>query len=109
MPAGEFSGGWRMRVALGAILFLKPDILLLDEPTNYLDLEGTLWLENYLKTYPHTVLIVSHDRDLLNRAVGSILHLDKRKADALHRRLRRLRGNAARKAAARNEADEEAG
>ena len=68
-----------MRVALGAILFLKPDILLLDEPTNYLDLEGTLWLENHLKTYPHTVLIVSHDRDLLNRAVGSILHLDKGK------------------------------
>ena len=66
----EFSGGWRMRVALGAILFLKPDILLLDEPTNYLDLEGTLWLENHLRTYPHTVLIVSHDRDLLNRAVG---------------------------------------
>ena len=75
----EFSGGWRMRVALGAILFLKPDILLLDEPTNYLDLEGTLWLENHLKTYPHTVLIVSHDRDLLNRAVSSILHLDKGK------------------------------
>ena len=75
----EFSGGWRMRVALGAILFLKPDILLLDEPTNYLDLEGTLWLENHLRTYPDTVLIVSHDRDLLNRAVGSILHLDKGK------------------------------
>jgi ATP-binding cassette subfamily F protein 3 len=75
----EFSGGWRMRVALGAILFLKPDILLLDEPTNYLDLEGTLWLESHLKTYPHTVLIVSHDRDLLNRAVGSILHLDRGK------------------------------
>ena len=75
----EFSGGWRMRVALGALLFLKPDILLLDEPTNYLDLEGTLWLENHLRTYPHTVLIVSHDRDLLNRAVGSILHLDKGK------------------------------
>jgi ATP-binding cassette subfamily F protein 3 len=68
-----------MRVALGAILFLKPDILLLDEPTNYLDLEGTLWLETHLRTYPHTVLIVSHDRDLLNRAVQSILHLDKGK------------------------------
>ena len=67
----EFSGGWRMRVALGAILFLKPDILLLDEPTNYLDLEGTLWLENHLKSYPHTVLIVSHDRDLLNTAVSA--------------------------------------
>ena len=75
----EFSGGWRMRVALGAILFLKPDILLLDEPTNYLDLEGTLWLESHLRAYPHTVLIVSHDRDLLNSAVGSILHLDKGK------------------------------
>lgn len=68
-----------MRVALGSVLFLKPDILLLDEPTSSLDLEGTLWLESHLKAYPHTVLIVSHDRDLLNRAVGSILHLDKGK------------------------------
>jgi ATP-binding cassette subfamily F protein 3 len=75
----EFSGGWRMRVALGAILFLEPDILLLDEPTNYLDLEGTLWLESYLRTYPHTVVIISHDRDLLNRAVNHILHLDRGK------------------------------
>ncbi len=75
----EFSGGWRMRVALGAVLFLEPDLLLLDEPTNYLDLEGTLWLENYLRTYPHTVLIVSHDRDLLNRAASAILHLDRGK------------------------------
>ncbi|HWV83719.1 MAG TPA: ABC-F family ATP-binding cassette domain-containing protein [Hyphomicrobiaceae bacterium] len=75
----EFSGGWRMRVALGAILFLEPDILLLDEPTNYLDLEGTLWLETYLRTYPHTVVIISHDRDLLNRAVNHILHLDRGK------------------------------
>ena len=78
-PCRAFSGGWRMRVALGAILFLEPEILLLDEPTNYLDLEGTLWLESHLKTYPHTVVIVSHDRDLLNRAVGSILHLDRGK------------------------------
>ncbi len=75
----EFSGGWRMRVALAAILFLEPDILLLDEPTNYLDLEGTLWLESYLRTYPHTVVIISHDRDLLNRAVNHILHLDRGK------------------------------
>jgi ATP-binding cassette subfamily F protein 3 len=74
-PCAEFSGGWRTRVALAAVLFTEPDLLLLDEPTNYLDLEGTLWLEDYLRDYPHTVLIVSHDRDLLNRAVTSILHL----------------------------------
>ncbi len=71
----EFSGGWRMRVALAAVLFTAPDILLLDEPTNYLDLEGTLWLQNFLASYPHTVLIVSHDRDLLNTCVGAILYL----------------------------------
>src|SRR5262245_37895067 len=74
-PCAEYSGGWRMRVALAAMLFTEPDLLLLDEPTNYLDLEGTLWLEEYLAKYPHTVLIVSHDRELLNRSVGSILHL----------------------------------
>ncbi|MEM6277187.1 MAG: ABC-F family ATP-binding cassette domain-containing protein [Pseudomonadota bacterium] len=78
-PCSDFSGGWRMRVALAAVLFSTPDLLLLDEPTNYLDLEGALWLEGYLKSYPHTVIIVSHDRNLLNRAVGSILHLDHRK------------------------------
>src|SRR6056297_3049258 len=79
MPCSAFSGGWRMRVALAGVLFAQPDLLLLDEPTNYLDLEGALWLESYLARYPHTVLIVSHDRGLLNRAVGSILHLEDRK------------------------------
>ena len=79
MPCSAFSGGWRMRVALAAVLFSRPDLLLLDEPTNYLDLEGALWLESYLARYPHTVIIISHDRDLLNRAVGSILHLEDRK------------------------------
>ena len=78
-PASSFSGGWRMRVALAAVLFSRPDLLLLDEPTNYLDLEGTLWLENYVSRYPHTVLLISHDRDLLNRAVNSIVHLDQKK------------------------------
>ncbi len=78
-PCSEFSGGWRMRVALAAVLFAEPDLLLLDEPTNYLDLEGTLWLESYLKSYPYTVLLVSHDRDLLNKVVGHILHLEDEK------------------------------
>jgi ATP-binding cassette subfamily F protein 3 len=78
-PASSFSGGWRMRVALAAVLFAEPDLLLLDEPTNYLDLEGTLWLENYVSKYPHTVLLISHDRDLLNKAVNSIVHLDQKK------------------------------
>jgi len=78
-PCSEFSGGWRTRVALAAILFTEPDLLLLDEPTNYLDLEGALWLENHLREYRHTVLIVSHDRELLNRSVTSILHLSQGK------------------------------
>jgi ATP-binding cassette subfamily F protein 3 len=79
MPCSEFSGGWRMRVALAGVLFAQPDLLLLDEPTNYLDLEGALWLENYLAKYPHTVIIISHDRGLLNRAVNGILHLEDKK------------------------------
>src|SRR4051812_1943600 len=83
-PCSSFSGGWRMRVALAAVLFAEPDLLLLDEPTNYLDLEGTLWLYDYLARYPHTVLIISHDRDLLDTAVDHILHLDRGKL-ALYR------------------------
>lgn len=75
-PCSDFSGGWRMRVALAAVLFTEPDLLLLDEPTNYLDLEGTLWLMDYLARYPHTVIVISHDRDLLNQSVDAILHLD---------------------------------
>ncbi|MBL4927453.1 ABC-F family ATP-binding cassette domain-containing protein [Fuscibacter oryzae] len=78
-PCSDFSGGWRMRVALAGVLFAQPDYLLLDEPTNYLDLEGALWLESYLAKYPHTVIIISHDRGLLNRAVTGILHLDQKK------------------------------
>ncbi|ABD07189.1 ABC transporter related [Rhodopseudomonas palustris HaA2] len=73
----EFSGGWRMRVALAATLFAAPDLLLLDEPTNYLDLEGTLWLEDHLANYPRTVIVISHDRDLLDTSVNEILHLDR--------------------------------
>ena len=78
-PVGEFSGGWRMRVALAATLFSAPDLLLLDEPTNYLDLEGTLWLEDHLANYPRTVIVISHDRDILETSVDQILHLDRGK------------------------------
>ena len=81
-PCSDFSGGWRMRVALAAVLFSEPDLLLLDEPTNYLDLEGTLWLANYIAKYPHTVIIISHDRDLLNSCVDLIVHLDQCKLTA---------------------------
>ncbi len=75
-PCCEFSGGWRMRVALAATVFAEPDLLLLDEPTNYLDLEATLWLEQRIARYPHAVIVISHDRDLLDNAVDWILHLD---------------------------------
>jgi ATP-binding cassette subfamily F protein 3 len=78
-PCASFSGGWRMRVALAGLLFAQPDLLLLDEPTNYLDLEGALWLQDYLARYPHTVILISHDRDLLDSAVGYILHLERGK------------------------------
>lgn len=78
-PCSEFSGGWRMRVALAALLFSEPDLLLLDEPTNYLDLEGALWFQDYLAKYPHTVVLISHDRDLLDSSVDFILHFDQKK------------------------------
>ncbi len=78
-PASDFSGGWRMRVALAGVLFSAPDLLLLDEPTNYLDLEGAIWLESFIRRYPNTAVIVSHDRDFLNRTVTHILALENRK------------------------------
>jgi ATP-binding cassette subfamily F protein 3 len=78
-PLDSFSGGWKMRVALAALLFSEPDILLLDEPSNHLDLEATLWLENFLKDYPGTLVVISHERDLLNNVVDTILHVERGK------------------------------
>jgi ATP-binding cassette subfamily F protein 3 len=80
-PMSEFSGGWRMRVAMAAALFAEPDLLLLDEPTNYLDLEGALWLEARLRKYPRSALIISHDRELLDHSVDGILHLTEGRLD----------------------------
>jgi ATP-binding cassette, subfamily F, member 3 len=105
-PMAEFSGGWRMRVALAAALFAEPDLLLLDEPTNYLDLEGALWLEARLKKYPKAALIISHDRELLNNSVDAILHLSEGKLDLYtggyddfeHRRAEKTRLQAATRA-----------
>lgn len=81
-PLASFSGGWRMRVALAAVLFIEPDLLLLDEPTNHLDLEATIWLEEHLRRYPRTLVVVSHDRDLLNSVPQRIVHLESRKLTA---------------------------
>ncbi|HEC14839.1 MAG TPA: ABC-F family ATP-binding cassette domain-containing protein, partial [Rhodospirillales bacterium] len=78
-PCSDFSGGWRMRVSLAAVLFTRPDLMLLDEPTNHLDLEATIWLENHLANWRGTLLVISHDRDLLNKVADEIIHLEKGK------------------------------
>lgn len=81
-PISDFSGGWRMRVALAATLFREPNLLMLDEPTNHLDFEAMVWLENYLMRYRNTLLIISHDRDILNKTVTHILHMEDKKLNA---------------------------
>jgi ATP-binding cassette subfamily F protein 3 len=106
-PLSSYSGGWKMRAALAALLFSEPDLLLLDEPSNHLDLEATMWLENFLKSYPAMMVVISHERDLLNNVVDQILHLEGGKAtlytggyDSFERqRAERLAQQAAAKAA----------
>ena len=95
-PCGEFSGGWRMRVALAGTLFSNPDLLMLDEPSNHLDLEAMLWLTEHLQHFRNTLLMVSHDRDLLNDVCDHIVHIDQPEARRLHRQLRLLRAHARR-------------
>ena len=108
-PCSEFSGGWRMRVALAATLFAEPDLLLLDEPTNYLDLEGTLWLQDHLARYPRTMIVISHDRDLLNTSVEQIMSLENQTLTLYRGGYRRFRAAARRAADARPEDGQEAG
>ena len=81
-PISDFSGGWRMRVALASTLFLRPNLLMLDEPTNHLDFEAMVWLENYLMRFTETLIIISHDRDILNKTVTHILHMENKKLNA---------------------------